>query len=630
MCGICGILSLQTVKQVDRHALEKMTDIMFHRGPDDEGMLLSDNCGLGFRRLSIIDLALGHQPMSNEHGDVWIVFNGEIYNHQDLRKDLEAKGHIYKTRTDTETIIHLYEEEGIDGFKKMNGMFAFAIFDGPRKRLVLARDRMGIKPLHYTVTNNNLIFASEIKSILEHPNVKAGLNEQALEELLTFRYVSGEKTIFKNILNVLPGHFLICENGSINISSFWSLSLPNKFLDIDEKAAVNKLEELLRASVELRLMSDVPLGTFCSGGVDSSLITAYAKLASNSELHTFSVGFHEEDWDETRYAEIVSKSYGTSHHVLRIDGKTYADSLPKLIWYHDIPIYHPCTVLIYHVSRLARKYVAVVLTGEGSDEEFGGYPRFLIPREYARLHKFPKFMRQIFKGLIRQFPNRKLNKFGYFLPCSLEEVVFYNAAYVTPELVNSILSGNGALADLEYRRSVIAEAKINSGNLVEATMFSDLKNYIPSALHPQDKMCMAASIENRVPFMDHNLVEWAIRVPLHLKIRGMKNKYIIKKLGEKMLPHEVIGRQKVGFGVPVAGWLRQKESLGRYLEMFSEPEFQERGYIKVEKVKQLVDEHLSGQFNHCEIIWNLINLELWHRIFIDKSLNPLALSPNHH
>ncbi len=622
MCGICGVVAKSANKSVEESVVKKMTDVIAHRGPDDEGIHLSKNCGLGFRRLSIIDLAQGHQPMCNETGDIWIVFNGEIYNHKIIRQELELKGHHYKTKADTETIIHLYEEEGVDGLLKMNGMFAFAIWDSLENRLIIARDRLGIKPLHYAVTENNLIFASEIKSILEHPEVTPELNIHGLEELLTFRYISGDKTAFKGIYNLLPGHVMVCQNGTINISKFWDIAIPVQSDDLDEEEAVETLEKKLKSAVELRLMSDVPVGTFCSGGVDSSLTTAYAKLAGNAELHTFSVGFHEKEWDETPYAAKVAERYATNHHVLRIDGKAYADSLPKLIWYHDIPIYHPSTILIYHVSKLAREFVTVVLTGEGADEAFGGYPRYLIPREYNRFKKLPLVARKGLGKVINFLPHRKLNKIGSVLSLTPEEVILYNGAYVSPQLVRSLI-GSDSESDLDYRRSIVSGMDLEKGNLVEATMLSDMKNYIPSLLHRLDKMTMATSLEGRVPFLDHNLVEWAYRVPLNLKIRGLKNKYIVKKLGEKMLPHQVIYRQKVGFGVPVVDWLRDPAGLGRYLRLFSEDQFKDRGIVDSTMVHNLVQEHLSGKVNHCEVLWSLINLELWLRIFIDKTLDPL-------
>ncbi|HVP06634.1 MAG TPA: asparagine synthase (glutamine-hydrolyzing), partial [Candidatus Acidoferrum sp.] len=314
MCGICGVVNFDSHRPVDEQVLRRMTDIMTHRGPDDSGLYLNGNVGLGFRRLSIVDLALGHQPMSNEDGRIWIVFNGEIYNHLDIHNRLISQGHVYKTRCDTETIVHLYEQDGIDGFKQMNGMFSFAIWDDIKKRLVLVRDRLGIKPFYYLVHDNRLIFGSEIKAILEHPGVPREVNEKALEEYLIFRFAAGEQTMFNNIKCLLPGHILIWENGTVTTRSFWDVPVGEKHFEIDQATAVSQLGELLDDSVRLRLMSDVPLGTMCSGGVDSGLTTAYASLAGKFKLNTYSVGFKEEAFDETRYARMVADRYGTNHH----------------------------------------------------------------------------------------------------------------------------------------------------------------------------------------------------------------------------------------------------------------------------------------------------------------------------
>lgn len=622
MCGICGIINADSSNNADNSVLHKMMGVMVHRGPDDEGMFIANNIGLGFRRLSIIDLTGGHQPMSNEDGSVWIVFNGEFYNHSDIRSELESKGHIYKTRADTETLIHLYEEEGIDGLQRVVGMYAFAIWDGRENRLVIGRDRLGIKPLHYHFKHGNLVFASEIKSLLQHPEIRPELNENGLEEQLIFRYMAGEESLFKSIKKLLPGHVLIWQDGEIKVSSYWNPTIPDEFISADEASAMSSLEELLEGSVRMRLMSDVPLGTFCSGGVDSGLTTAFAKRHADAELNTFSIGFYEKEWDESAYAQMVSDKYETRHHIIRIDRKQYADSIPELIWYHDEPLYHPSSSLVYFVSKLAREHVTVVLTGEGADELFGGYPRFLIPREYSRLSGMPVFMRKLARSMIGLLSSRKLDKLGYFLPLSPREVAVYNSQYALPRDVKPLISGDINGNSIDYRFSLLDKPDLTPKNLPAYTMFLDLKTYIPAALHRQDKMSMANSLESRVPFLDHRLVEWALTVPQALKIKGTKNKYILKKLGERMLPRQAIYRQKVGFGVPVVDWLRDPEGLGRYLELLSEPRFRQRGFVDPKQSDKLVADHLAGKKNNCEILWNLINLELWYRIFIDNSLVP--------
>ncbi|MEW6052145.1 MAG: asparagine synthase (glutamine-hydrolyzing) [Candidatus Zixiibacteriota bacterium] len=622
MCGICGVLNFQRSQPVDQTVVRKMTGVMTHRGPDDDGYYFDGPLGFGFRRLSIVDLAGGHQPMSNETGDVWIIFNGEIYNHADIRKDLIAQGHQYRTKADTETIIHLYEQEGVAGFSRMNGMFGLAIWDAPRKRLVIARDRLGIKPIHYTIRDGSLCFASEIKALLQNPAVPARPNSRAFEEQLIFRYPAGEDSLFEGVAKLLPGHLLICENGRIRTEKFWDVCPPGEYGETDLKSATEQLEANLRASVKYRLMSDVPLGTFCSGGVDSGLTTAFAKDHHNADLNTFSIGFHEPEWDESRYATMMADRFQTNHHVIRIDKKKYADALPFLVWHHDEPLHHPSSPLIYFVSKLARQYVTVVLTGDGSDESFGGYPRFLIPRTVSHAAGLPGFVRKALGAALSAAPGRKLNKMGYFLGRSLEDVGLYNAMYGPAELVRSILATNTNGEYLEYRRSILRHPSLSRHNLTEQTMYLDLKTYIPSALYDVDRMTMAVSIEGRVPFLDHRLVEWAIKLPLSLKINGTRNKYLVKLLGEQYLPHEAIYRQKVGFGVPVDLWFRDNDGLGRYLDMFFEPKFRQREGLRAERVQAVIKEHRAGTRNHGELLWTLTNLELWHRIYIDRTLTP--------
>ena len=622
MCGISGILNFEQSQPVDQAVIRRMTKVMTHRGPDDDGYHFDGPLGFGFRRLSIVDLPGGHQPMSNETGDVWIVFNGEIYNHAEIRKDLIAQGHQYRTRSDTETIIHLYEQEGVAGFSRMIGMFAFALWDGPRKRLVIARDRLGIKPLHYAVRDGALHFSSEIKSLLEVPALSARPNHRAFEEQLIFRYIAGEDSLFEGISKLLPGHLLICEDRSIRVTKYWDAAPPESYEDTDEAVALEELEERLRDSVKYRLMSDVPLGTFCSGGVDSGLTTAFAKDHHNAELNTFSIGFREPEWDESRYATMMADRFKTNHHVIRIDKVKYADALPMLIWHHDEPLHHPSSPLLYFVSRLAAQYVKVVLTGDGSDEAFGGYPRFQIPRAVSQVAGVPGFIRRALGAALTASPGRKLNKMGHFLGQPLEDIGLYNAMYGPPALVRSVLTTNTNGEHLDYRRSLLRSPGLTRRNLTEQTMYLDLKTYVPSALYDLDRMTMANSIEGRVPFLDHRLIEWALRLPLQLKIKGLRNKYLVKRLGERFLPRETIYRQKVGFGTPVDLWFRDPQSIGRYLDMFGEPQYRNRAGFHADRVQGIVREHRAGTSNHGELLWTLVNNELWHRIFIDRTLVP--------
>ena len=618
MCGICGIVNYKSGQPVNQPELTRMKEILRHRGPDDDGVYLRDQVGLGFRRLSIIDLGLGHQPMSNEDGSVWIVFNGEIYNHAALRKDLVAKGHVYRTRADTETIIHLYEEEGLDGFKKLNGMFAVGIWDDKRQRLVLARDRLGIKPLYYSITNHGLVFGSEIKAVVESDSVGAALNEEALEEYFTFRFVSGERTIFKNISALLPGHILLCENKTFRTQQFWDLPPLETEKDLPEMQVIDRLDEILHDSVTLRLMSDVPLGTMCSGGVDSSLTTACAAEHMTAGLNTFSVGFEETEFDESAYAELVSRRFNTEHHKLVVSGRDFAESLPRMIWFNDEPLNHPNSVQIYHISKLAREFVTVVLTGEGADELFAGYPRYLIPKICSRASMVSGIVRNIVGGALKLSPSHRLKKLGHFLPLPLEEMAILNASFVDRKWVARLLapslSGNG----FDYRYRALFRSPLTKENLVRALTYLELKTYLVSILNRMDKMSMAASIEGRVPFLDHRLVEWGMQLPLKYKLKGMQTKYAVKKLAERYLPNEIVHRRKSGFGVPLDAWFRNPAALGRYLDLFKERRYAERGYIRKEVVDTLVREHLEGKNDHGELLWLLVNLELWHRIYLEK------------
>jgi len=443
------------------------------------------------------------------------------------------------------------------------------------------------------------------------------MNSAGLEEYLLFRFVAGEKTLFDGINNLLPGHILILKDGRIEIKKFWEIPPIEPSAEIGEKEAIDQLDELLNDSVMLRLMSDVPLGTFCSGGVDSSLISAYAAKLSNRDLNTFSVGFQEAAFDESRYAKIVSEKYKTRHHQLIVDNKTFADSLPALIWHNDEPLNHPNSVQIYHISRMAKEFVTVVLTGEGADELFAGYPRYLMAGMYLRLAWLPASLRKMLNNLLQLVPMSRINKLGKFLPLSMSENAVFNSISTNRLLVKEVLDSKDGNSFIRSRLALISDAKLDRKNLLESIMRLDLRTYLVSILNRQDKMSMAACIESRVPFLDHRLVEWGARIPMRLKIKGFQTKTIVKKLGERKLPTEVIYRRKSGFGVPLAEWLLDPGGLGRFLNLFTEQRFKQRGFLKHDVALRLVAEHLSRKADHSEILWGLINLELWYRIYIE-------------
>jgi asparagine synthase (glutamine-hydrolysing) len=623
MCGICGLIQEDRTVEVSPDLIERMKDTLAHRGPDDHGTYVEPGVGLGFRRLSIIDLSGGHQPMCNEDGSVWIVFNGEIYNHSELRPRLEGRGHQFRTRCDTETIIHLYEEEGVEGFAALNGMFAFCIWDRRRERAVIVRDRLGIKPLYYRLTDHGMVFGSEIKAMLEADPARPSLDPEAVEEFLLFRFVAGERTLFRDIRSVAPGEVLIYEQGDLKRRYFWKLPERADYLDGDETALTEELAGLLDESVSLRLMSDVPVGAFCSGGIDSGLTTAYATEHGLHGIDTFSVGFREADFDETRYAKLVSDRYETRHHELTINNQTFSESLPKIIWYNDEPLNHANSVPIHHIARLARQFVTVVLTGEGADELFAGYPRYNIAKIWTLLGGLPRSVREQMNRLTGLMGSRRLRKLGAALPLGPAEVALFNSAFLTSDLTHGFLPYGAPPPDLSFRRSFLENPSVGRNDLLDRLWRLDLRTYLVSLLNRMDKMTMAASIEARVPFLDHKIVEWALRVPPSFKLRGFKNKHLVRRLGLAKLPHEVVNRSKSGFGVPVGRWFRERQFLGRYLDFFFDDRFRGRDYLNVSRVRALVRDHLDGRRDHGEAIWNLVNLELWHRIFLEGDLGLL-------
>lgn len=616
MCGICGIAASDPSYLVPKETIEAMKASLEHRGPNDHGSYVCGNVGLGFRRLSIIDLQGGHQPMSNEDGRLWMVFNGEIYNHREIRGHLTSKGHTFKTNCDAECILHVFEEEGIEGFTRLNGMFAFALWDDSSKRLLLVRDRLGIKPLYYARTSEGVVFASEIKAIFKHDAMKPEMDPEALEEYLIFRYTAGPRTMFRNINALQPGHYLCFENDSLRIGKYWDVQRNENRNDISESDALAQFEELLRDSVKLRLMSDVPLGTFCSGGVDSSLTTAFATDARGSAVDTFSVGFDEVEFDESNYALAVSKRYNTNHHKLTINNKTFADNLPRLIWHHDEPLSHANSVPIHCIADLARQYVTVVLTGEGSDELFAGYPRYIIAAVCAIADGLPAIGKTGLQKAFNLTNFRRLKKLGYFLNLPLDDVALFNGSFNNPQSVAKLMGSSLSKNMPDNRRSILADASLNGADLLERLLTLDLKTYLVALLHRMDKMTMAASIEARVPFLDHRLVEWGAQLPRHLKLRRLTTKYLVKKVAESYVPRDAIYRPKSGFGVPVSDWFRDEKGLGRYLALFDEPEFGQRGFLNTELVRKMVDEHRRCTADHGETLWDLVNLELWYRIFM--------------
>jgi asparagine synthase (glutamine-hydrolysing) len=608
MCGIVGIVHIDTDRVCSKERLLDMRDVMTHRGPDDSGLYLDGNVGLAHRRLSIIDLGTGHQPMTTADEGLWVVFNGEIYNYRELRKELEACGHVFRTNSDTEVLLHLYREFGEQCPTRLNGIFAFAIWDRSQRRLFLARDHMGIKPLYYYRGPETLVFASEIKALFRSGYVAPHCNADAVPEYFAFRHVSGDQTLFQDVKSLLPGHSMTVANGKIDIRQYWNLIAAPRREMASFPEALEELSSLLTSAVRMQLLSDVPLGTFCSGGVDSSLVTALCAQNTSGPINTYSVGFHEAGYDETAYARMVSKRYGTTHHELRVGNGEFAELLPQMIWHNDEPLNFANSIQIFALSKLARERVTVVLTGEGADELFAGYPRYRIPVLAARLQKLPLPLRRLLAATMRGVGERRLRKLAAVLCRPLSEVALFNCASMDLERVERMWPQTPTSA-FRYRNAVLGQLG-GSDSWLRRVSTLDQKTYLVSILNRQDKMSMAASIESRVPFLDYRLVEFANALPDRFKHAGSQTKAILKKLAERYLPNEVVYRRKSGFGVPLAQWLRGSDGLSKLaLEVLTDERFREIGGDF--RIRQILAEHREGHIDHSELLWTTLNFALW-------------------
>jgi len=629
MCGICGIFFSNRDWRVNGEVLAGMNRRITHRGPDDAGFFTEENVGLAMRRLSIIDVKSGHQPLSNENQDIWIVYNGEIYNHAELRRDLEGKGHTYRTRSDTETIVHLYEEYGRDCVKFLRGMFAFAIWDRRKRALFAARDRLGIKPFYYRWDGKAFLFGSEIKTILAYPGIEAAFNRGALAEYLAFGYITGPETLFAGIRKLMPGHTLeLAEGGEPKIERYWDLKVGVDQRPQPREYYVKKYREELEAAVSSHLMSDVPLGVFLSGGLDSSAVAALTSKIRGDRIQTFAVGYGEEKFSELGFAKEVAAHIGSEHHEVRLSREEFFQSLPRLIWHEDEPIVWPSSVALYFVARLARERVTVVLTGEGSDETLGGYTRYAWTLTNTRMDNAyravtPKAVRGWVRGAIQASPvsatlRRKLEhtflvRDGNSWPSFYYDNFF--SAFSAAEQIELLTPEALASAGDAYAGSMNAWEG-SSGDLLHRLLYADINSYLIELLMKQDQMSMAASIESRVPFLDHELVEFTARIPAQYSIQGMAGKFILKQAVEDLLPQSIVYRKKMGFPTPWEYWLAgpQLDDLER---MLLEPRSTERGLFRPDEIRRLFAEHRAKSRDNGNRIWRLLNLETWFRVFID-------------
>jgi len=618
MCGIAGIVSLEG-KPVFERELRDMCSAIAHRGPDDEGYYFETGVGLGMRRLSIIDLASGRQPIRNEDGSVWVVFNGEIYNFRELRRELEGRGHVFATHTDTETIVHLYEEYGRHCVDHMRGMFAFALWDQRTRQLLLARDRVGIKPLYYAEIDGRILFASELKAVLQLAEVERKINWSAASHLFTFLTTPPAESIIGGVQKLEPGHLLSAAPGRAPaIERYWDLKFEPDGTR-DENYFVERLRELLDESVRLHLRSDVPLGAFLSGGIDSSSIVATASALTPEPLQTFSIGFSEPDFNELDHARLVARRFGTDHHELTL-GPDALEQMEALAWHLDEPFGDASAIPTYMVSRLASEKVKVVLSGDGGDELFAGYDKYVVEQRERSRWSLPASARSLLGAIGRTMPDgmrgrnflqhisltgaQRYLDAGTFFRCGDMKGLFQPEVY---ELLARYEPGRASAAYLESRNR----------HWLSNLQSLDMKNYLPlDILTKVDRMSMAHSIETRVPLLDHKLVEFAATIPPEMNLRGGTTKYILKRAMRGILPGSIIDRPKRGFAVPLGYWFRGK--LGSYVrDLLLGDSSRRRGFFNGRYIENLVARHERGETLDLQL-WTLISFELWSRAFLDR------------
>ncbi len=639
MCGICGKLIFSSDGEPpppDADLILRMRDQLIHRGPDDAGLYLRRkgpwSVALGHRRLSIIDLSpAGRQPMSNEDGTLWVLLNGEVYNHQELRRELEVQGHRYRSKTDTESILHLYEEAGERCVERLRGMFALAIWDEARGLLMLARDRLGQKPLVYCHKPGELLFASEAKALLEDPSIERRLDPEALHDYLSFNYVPAPGTMFQGIRKLPPAHVLLWRGGPAEVRRYWKLS-PTPKLSLSEEELCLAIRHHLEEATRLRLMSDVPLGALLSGGVDSSAVVAMMSRLGGVRVKTFSIGSEEERYNELPYARLVAERFETEHHEFIVKPDA-VEVLPRLIWHFNEPFADSSALPSFYLAQMTRSHVTVALNGDAGDENFGGYERYVATKLAAWLDIIPRGVRAGLLGpLIKLLPRggeeksttRRLRRFLEALLLSRERRYARWSSIMDDEFKDSLYTETlaGRLAQRDSYSHILRcyeEMQREAPDFLDATMLVDINSYLPDdLLVKMDIMTMAHSLEARSPFLDHHFMEFAARIPSHLKVRGKTTKYLLRKALGELLPREVLNRGKMGFGVPIGGWFR-RELKDWVREILLDRRSLGRGYFRRKALEGLIAEHVRGLRDNGFLLWNLLNLELWHRQFIDSA-----------
>ncbi len=622
MCGIAGIVEFDTGRQPSVEMLQRMAGVLAHRGPDEEGFYRSGSVGMAHRRLRIIDLVSGQQPMESPDGQVCVVFNGEIYNYPELKKELEHQGYVFRSRSDTEVLLALYLRDGIEAFPKINGMFACAFWDRRRGQLVLARDRFGKKPLFYYQDAKRLVFGSEIKALLASGLIERAVDLGALHEYLTYSYSAGDQAIIRGIRRLPPAHLLVLRNGQATCRRYWELQFDPDPNPPAEQEVVERVESLVREAVKRRLMSDVPLGAFLSGGLDSSVVVALMASLSDRPIKTFTIGFEEQDYSELEDARLVAKHLGTDHHETTVTPSAM-ELLPELAWYLDEPFGDSSAIPTYYVCRGAREHVTVALSGDGGDETFAGYTRYQELGEYQRMGRVPAWIR---RGIVKPLANilpfewpawnalyalgiSDLNRFpggmDVFFP-------YIRDRLYTPDVLDALKTLNPSDASERLLRGATHLDPVSRFQCV------DTQHYLPGdILTKVDRMSMANALEVRSPLLDHTLVEYMATLPVSFKLRGRVSKYVLRKLAEKLLPSHVLNKRKQGFALPKGHWF-QHQHRETAAEILLDPRTISRGYFREATIRRVLRHHATGHRDYSTWIWCLIVLETWFRIFLDE------------
>ncbi len=626
MCGICGKVGLDNTARIEPALVEGMMRRLAHRGPDDKGLYFEPQAALGHTRLSIIDLNTGKQPISNEDGTLWIVFNGEIYNYRELRSELLQKGHRFSTHTDTEVIVHLYEEYGAECVSRLRGMFAFALWDARSKALFLARDRVGIKPLYYSLNKTGLTFASEIKALLIDPAIAREIDPQVIDRFLTYLFTPGADTLVRGVRKLEPGHWLLLQNGAVTVRQYWDLQFTPRPKNGDFRAATEELTSLIRKTVCDHMVSDVPVGVLLSGGVDSTAMLSFAVQETGQKVNTFTVGFEGKDVvDERPYARLAARRYGNQHYEMTITAKDFSDFMPRYVWHMEEPVFEPPAVALYYVTKLAREHVTVLISGEGGDEAFAGYQAYRnlvwLERIKAIGRPWNSVARRVLEGLGHLPKLEKFKRYSVLMEPALQSYYFGGSSnpfrHFNPIKRDLYSEGFAERVDTQASSALTSEmfAKVAGQDRLNQMLYVDTKMWLPDdLLIKADKITMANSLELRVPLLDHKVLEFAAGLPARYKLNGLTTKHILKRAFDGQIPDAILNRKKAGFPVPVQSWL-QNEMKEFVWDVLMDKRAVERGYFDRTVIQRLLTNTSDPEYS--AFAFSLLTLELWHRSFID-------------